>query len=81
MIKVGMKLVKCIRSEPGMNAQVVMGDIFTVLEIPARGIHRRHVVRVHSKRLNRILLMYTDKHFVREDGTYNIYRPCVWEAT
>ena len=80
MIEVGTRLVKCTPTGTmGNSHNVVMGDIFLVLEV-----HKRFTgppaVRVHSERLGRILLMYTHKHFIRSDGTYSIYKSCIWEV-
>ena len=80
MIEVGMKLIKCT-SPDGMSANhnVIRGDIFTVLEVRERNFGLP-AVQVYSERLDRVLLMYVSKHFVREDGTHSIYKSCLWEV-
>ncbi len=81
MIEVGMKLVKCTEpDELCMRRDIRKGDVFTVTALRERGLSRSPAVRVVQERLKVMRLMYVDRHFVRDDGTYSIYKPCLWEV-
>jgi len=81
MIKVGTRLIKC--TEPDAlcrRRDVRKGDVFTVTGFRERGDSLSPSVKVLQERLKVMRLMYVDKHFVRDDGTYSTYKLCLWEV-